>query len=1209
MYRIQDVIKERVLVLDGAMGTMIQRAGAGGGNNDMLVLTRPEVISAIHRSYLEAGADIIETDTFNAQRISQADYHTEDKVREINLAAAALARAEADRMTRLTPDRPRFVAGSVGPTGKTASISPDVGDPAFRAVDFDCLHDAYLEQMTALIEGGVDVLLIETIFDTLNTKAAIVAAHDAFRSLGREVPVMLSATIADRSGRILSGQTVDAFLASVAGLGIFSVGLNCSFGADELLPFLEELSASAPFYVSTYPNAGIPDELGNYSQTPELMAESVRPYLERGLVNIIGGCCGTTPEHIACIAALVEKHSASSALAENPVSAEASCGVSPRRLPQGNVPWLSGIDAFYDRGGVFMNVGERCNVAGSRRFLRLVKEKSYDEAMTIAASQVRDGAMIIDINMDDAMLDSVAEMTHFLNLMASDPEISRVPVMIDSSRFEVIEAALKCIQGKSIVNSLSLKEGEDIFLQRAARVKELGAVLVVMAFDEQGQAVSYERKIQVCGRAYRLLTERIGFNPRDIIFDPNILTIATGMKEHDRYALDFIEACAWIHENLPHAKVSGGVSNLSFSFRGNNFLREAMHSVFLYHAIKAKMDMAIINPSTSVTYDDIDPELRDALEDVILCRREDAVEHLMDIAGKFRDAAETRTAVEADRSRISLEDRLCTALMKGDDAFLQADLEEALSAYPSPSAIIEGPLMKGMTAVGDLFGAGKMFLPQVVKTARTMKRAVEILSPYIKKSSRSDSSAARGVYLMATVKGDVHDIGKNIAGVVLACNNFEVIDLGVMTPAETIVREAVERDVDFIGLSGLITPSLDEMCNVARKLCEAGVDKPLFIGGATASDLHTAVKIAPLYRGPVFYVKDAARNPLIASRLMGPEREAAIRELYEHQEEVRKEYEEKQAARGAVSSRLSGRLETDWKSESFCAPSFLGHRVLDEIPVREVRPYINWIYFYHLWGVKPGSKEAEDVRREAETLLDSLQDRYGVMAQAGFYHAFSRGDSIVVQHPAGCPCCGGRYFARQAHAAAGPEAPSAGKEPLRHGISEKAGQGITIIDTPRQRVPNDDGLRLSLADFVAPEGYGDYVGVFAVTVSPAFVHDLEELKASGDNYASLLMQGICDRLAEAGSEYLHMKVRREIWGYAPDENLTLAEIRSGKFRGIRPAVGYPSLPEQKTIFRLAELLDFGAMGITLTENGAMYPQSSVCGLYFASPHSRYFIQQ
>jgi len=1179
---IQEIIKERILVLDGATGTMIQRLGAGGGNNDILALTRPEIISSIHRSYLEAGADIIETDTFNAQRISQKDYHTEDKIREMNLAAARLARAEADRMTALTPWKPRFVAGSIGPTGKTASLSPDVEEPAYRAVSFDELHDAYYEQISALLEGGVDLLLIETVFDTLNAKAAVAAAHDSFVAVGREVPVMVSATIADKSGRILSGQRVDAFLASMAGTGIFSIGLNCSFGADDMLPYIEELSASAPFYISVHPNAGIPDELGQYSQTPEMMAESIRPYIGRRLVNIVGGCCGTTPEHIAAISSIVVGvyPAGASGIVDDNVKP-----LPVRQLPKGNVPWLAGIDAFYDHGA-FVNVGERCNVAGSRKFLRLIKEKAYNEALSIAAAQVRDGAMVIDINMDDAMLDASFEMTHFLNLLASDPEVSRVPVMIDSSRFEVIEAALKCVQGKAIVNSLSLKEGEGIFLKRASKVKEFGAALVVMAFDEEGQAASYDRKIQVCERAYRLLTGRVGFNPKDIIFDPNILTIATGMKEHDRYALDFIKACAWIHDNLPLAKVSGGVSNLSFAFRGNNFLREAMHSVFLFHAISAKMDMAIINPSTSVVYEDIEHELRDALEDVILCRKENAVERLMEIAGKFKAADETKLPGTADRSSVPLEERLCASLQRGDDKYLQQDIEEALSAYPSPAAIIEGPLMKGMTTVGDLFGEGKMFLPQVVKTARTMKRAVELLHPYMEKSSGTEDTVSKGVFLMATVKGDVHDIGKNIAGVVLACNNFEVVDLGVMVPAETIVKEAVARNVDFIGLSGLITPSLEEMCNVAKKLREAGISKPLFIGGATTSELHTAVKIAPLYDGPVFYVKDAAQNPLIASKLMGEDRERTIRELYERQDEIRRQYVRKQTSAGFSCD--GGRLAVDWDSERLYAPSFTGIKVLDRISVSEIRPYINWIYFYHLWGVKPGSEEAEKLRAEAEVMLDAFPDNYGVRAEAGFYRAFSRGDSIVIRHPEGCPCC------------------NRGIKPADNNPGAVR-TGCTVIATPRQHSANDDGIRLSLADFVAPEGYDDYVGLFAVTVSEAFAEGLEALKASGDEYGSLMMQGLGDRLAEAGSEYLHLKVRRELWGYAPDEALTVKEICSAKYQGIRPAVGYPSLPDQKTIFTLAELLDFGAIGISLTENGAMYPQSSVCGLYFASLHSKYFM--
>ena len=975
----KDIIKERILVLDGALGTMIQQYGLTEadfrgeefknhpvkleGNNDILVLTRPDIISNIHRQYLEAGADIIETCTFNSQAISQTEYQTTDFVYRINLEAARLARQEADRMTALTPDKPRFVAGSVGPTAKMTSMSPDVENPALRAVDYDTLCKAYVEQMEALMEGGVDALLIETIFDTLNAKAALCAAREVFQAIGRKVPVMLSVTVADAGGRLLSGQTLEAFLTSVAHEEIFSVGLNCSFGAEQMLPFLKRLSEIAPSYISVYPNAGLPDAMGKYDETPEKMTAHVTPFVNGCLVNVIGGCCGTTPEHIRALA-------------------EVASNAQVIRTPQtASLPWLAGLEGF-DAKGSFINVGERCNVAGSRKFLRLVKEKSYDEALSIARAQVRDGAMMLDINMDDAMLDAKEEMTHFLNLMASDPEVARLPWMVDSSRFEVIEAALKCIQGKAVVNSLSLKEGEEVFLQRAARVRELGAALIVMAFDEEGQATSYERKIEVCGRAYRLLTEKLHFPPQDIIFDPNILTIATGMKEHDAYALDFIRATQWIHENLPHAKVSGGVSNLSFALRGNNYLREAMHAVFLYHAIHAGMDMAIVNPSTAVMYGDIPQELLEALEDVILCRREDATERLITLADQYKNKPEETNAAEiVDRKSIPLEDRLATALQRGEETYLQEDIEEALQTYPSPASIIEGPLMKGMTLVGELFGEGKMFLPQVVKTARTMKRAVEILQPYIE-ATKQVGMATSGKYLLATVKGDVHDIGKNIACVVLGCNNFEVIDLGVMVPAEKIVEAALEHQVDYIGLSGLITPSLDEMCRVASELRAAGISVPLFIGGATTSALHTAVKIAPLYDGPVFHVKDAAQNPILAMQLAGSQREHAIACLRYGQEQLRQELQRKtnQQAQDVILNEAknlrTSTLSISWEDETLVQPTYKGVRTFEDISINAVRPYINWKHFYNLWGVRVGTPEAETIRREAEALLDAIQHKH-----------------------------------------------------------------------------------------------------------------------------------------------------------------------------------------------------------------------------------------
>ena len=1151
------------MVLDGAMGTMIQRYGLAeedfrgeafathavklAGNNDLLTITRPDVISAIHREYLEAGADIITTCTFNAQAISQAEYKMQGQVREINRAAVALARAEADRISALTPDKPRFVAGSVGPTGKTASMSPDVDNPASRAVDFEQLRVAYREQIEVLVECGVDLLLFETAFDTLNVKAALSAAEEVFAESGRRVPVMLSATIADAAGRMLAGQTLEAFLASVAHADVLSVGLNCSFGAEQLTPFIKQL-ATSPYYVSAHPNAGIPDAMGRYDQTPEKMAQSIRRFADEGLVNIVGGCCGSTPDHIRAIA-------------------EAVAEVEQVRKPaQSKVAWLAGLDAF-EPNGAFINVGERCNVAGSKKFLRLIKEKSYDEALSIARSQVRAGAMVLDVNMDDAMIDAQEEMVNFLNLMASDPEIARLPWMVDSSRFEVIEAALKTIQGKAIVNSLSLKEGEEIFLQRARRVKELGAALVVMAFDEQGQATSYERKIEVCERAYKLLVERLAFDPRDIIFDPNVLTIATGMREHDAYALDFIRATEWIHQNLPHARVSGGVSNLSFSLRGNNYLREAMHAVFLYHAIRAGLDMAIVNPSTKVMYGDIPAPLLEVLEDVILCREEGATERLIAMAEQYR-ADVQQVAPVVNRHEISLEERLSTALQHGDDEYLQADLEEALQTYPSPAAIIEGPLMQGMTVVGRLFGEGKMFLPQVVKTARTMKRAVEILQPHIEAHSVG-AVGKSGRYLLATVKGDVHDIGKNIAAVVLACNNFEVIDLGVMVPSEQIVQAAIEHKVDYIGLSGLITPSLDEMCRVARELKEAGVSVPLFIGGATTSALHTALKIAPLYDGPVFHVKDAAQNPILAMQLVGAERERTIACLRYEQQSLR-ERAAVEVVPGACGA--ENRMQIDWLQEQIIEPSYKGVRDVENIALTDVRPYINWTHFYNLWGVRVATPEAEQIRAEAEQMLDAMS--HHLRARVGFFAAKGTQKSIVFSHVEGCECCGG------------------------------VKREVTIA-TPRQSSVNSDGVALALCDFVAPEG--DYVGAFAVTVSESFTEELEQLKSSGEQYKSLLMQSIGDRLVEAASEWLHERVRKELWGYAPAENLTIKEMYQAAYQGIRPAVGYPSLPDQKSIFPLAELLDLGKIGITLTENGAMYPQASVCGLYIASRHAKYFV--
>lgn len=896
---IQQLIRERILVLDGAMGTMIQQynlseadfrgerfkdiPGQLKGNNDLLCLTRPEVIEDIHRKYLVAGADIIETNSFNATSVSMADYHVQAYCREINLAAARLACRMADEFTALNSEKPRFVAGSVGPTNKTCSMSPDVNNPAFRALTFDELQAAYCEQMEALLEGGVDALLIETIFDTLNAKAAIRAAELSMEKTGRRVPLMLSVTVSDIAGRTLSGQTLDAFLASVEHADLFSVGLNCSFGARQLKPFLEQLASRAPYYISAYPNAGLPNSLGQYDQTPEDMAAEVKEYIEEGLVNIIGGCCGTTEQYIAKYQDLIQ-------------------GVQPRVPVKKHAHlWLSGLELLEVSPEInFVNVGERCNVAGSRKFLRLINEKKYDEALSIARKQVEDGALVIDVNMDDGLLDAAQEMTTFLNLVASEPEIARVPIMIDSSKWEVIRAGLKCVQGKCIVNSISLKEGEEVFIAHAREVKQLGAAVIVMAFDEKGQADTYSRKIEVCERAYRILVDKVGFAPEDIIFDPNVLAVATGIEEHNNYAVDFIQATGWIRKNLPGAHVSGGVSNLSFSFRGNNYIREAMHAVFLYHAIQQGMDMGIVNPATSVLYTDIPQDILERIEDVVLNRRPDAAERLIETAERLKQEKEGTASQEGKasaqllwRNNTTVEERLQYALVKGLSDYLEEDLQEALSRYPNAVSIIEGPLMAGMNHVGDLFGSGKMFLPQVVKTARTMKKAVAILQPYIE-AEKEEGARSAGKVLVATVKGDVHDIGKNIVSVVMACNNYEIIDLGVMVPAEQIVETAIREKVDIVGLSGLITPSLEEMVHVVTELQRARLDIPVMIGGATTSKLHTALKIAPVYHAPVVYMKDASQNALVAAKLLNREqRPAFVEALNEEYQALREKNRQK----------------------------------------------------------------------------------------------------------------------------------------------------------------------------------------------------------------------------------------------------------------------------------------------------------------------------
>ncbi|MDR2497515.1 MAG: methionine synthase [Tannerellaceae bacterium] len=1176
-----DLLAERVLTLDGGMGTMIQGYGLDEadyrgtrfaschcnqkGNNDLLVLTRPDVIIDIHRQYLEAGANIVSTDTFNANAVSMADYDMQAYVREMNRAAAICAREAVSGFLTTHPGSIALVAGSVGPTNKTASMSPDVSDPGFRAVSYADLFEAYAEQTAGLVEGGVDILLLETVFDTINVKAALDAAGEVLRRMGADLPVMLSVTLSSQGGRTFSGQTLPAFLASVMHADIASIGLNCSFGASEMKPWLAELGRIAPYHISAHPNAGLPDSFGRYTETPDVMAGRVREYLDEQLVNIIGGCCGTTPAHIAHIA-------------------EQAKTARPHSLPpKSRSLWLSGLELLEVKPeNNFVGIGERCNVAGSRKFLRLIKEKKYEEALVIARKQVEDGAQILDINMDDGMLDAAGELCTFLRLIAAEPDIARVPIMVDSSKWEAIEPALCNIQGKSIVNSISLKEGEAIFLSRATRIRQLGAAAVVMAFDERGQADTFERKTEICSRAYNLLVNSAAFPPTDIIFDPNVLAVATGMEEHNGYALAFIRAVEWIKQNLPMAKISGGVSNLSFSFRGNNHVREAMHAVFLYHAIAAGMDMGIVNPSAAVQYDDIEPGFRALLEDVILYRRPEAAEELIAYAQRQQAPEPGAGPEKTDEWRMApLTERIEYALKKGITDYLETDLAEALREYPRPVDIIDGPLMSGMNKVGELFGAGKMFLPQVVKTARTMKKAVAILQPFIEAGKDEGSRADKPKIVVATVKGDVHDIGKNIVGIVLACNNYEVIDLGVMVPSETIL-DAVRRERPaLLGLSGLITPSLEEMIHVADEMERAGMRVPIMIGGATTSKLHTAARIAPHYSGVTAYVVDASQAPLTASRLLNPDTAPAFAE------ELRAEYD---TLRRALESRKTVSLtharahpmRIDWAAYRPVRPAQSGVRQID-IPVAELIPYINWSYFHTAWRVNPRYAALSQSGGEA---INNLTDEERSKAMEAKQFADDASDILDDLTTDGCTYCRALYA-----------------------IFPACSEGDNIILDNKHILPmlrrqeeTTDGIYKSLSDFVRPAGEKgeDYVGVFAVSAgSTAALPD--------DIYTAMLTQTLYDRLAEASAEYLHRMVRREFWGYVPGEELPVSELLKDRYVGIRPAVGYPSIPDQSLNHELHRLLDFSRIGISLTENGAMSPTSSVSGLYIAHPDSAYFL--
>jgi len=1177
-------LSERIIVLDGAAGTMIQshhptEADFRGerladhpvelkGNNEALVLGRPSLIADIHEAFLEAGADIIETNTFGANAIAQADYGMEAFVYEMNLRAAEIAQACATRWTERTPDQPRFVAGALGPTPRTLSISPDVDDASKRNLTFDELRDAYREQTRALIDGGVDILLIETIFDTLNAKAAIAAVLELFDELSLSLPVMISVTITDRSGRTLSGQTVDAFWTSVAHAHPLSVGINCALGATEMRPFLAELAAIAPVHISAYPNAGLPNAFGGYDEGAETTGRLLGEFATSGLVNLVGGCCGTTPDHIRAIARAVR-------------------GIAPRRLPEPEaaVAHFSGLERLSLRpDSIFTVIGERTNVTGSRRFMNLIKSGDYTTATEVALDQVRGGANILDVNMDEGMLDSEHAMTTFLNLIATEPEIAIIPIMIDSSKWSVIEAGLKCVQGKGFVNSISLKEGEADFLAKARKIQRYGAGVVVMAFDEAGQADTVERKVEICQRAYALLTEVAGFRPQEIIFDPNILAIATGIEEHSEYGKNFIEATRIIKRVCPGSRVSGGVSNLSFSFRGNDRVREAMHTAFLYHAIKAGMDMAIVNAGQLGVYEDIPADLLERVEDVIFNRRADATERLVAFAESVTGRGKHK---EIDRAwrETSVDERLKYALVHGVVDFIEEDTEAARKRAARPLEVIEGPLMAGMQIVGDLFGAGKMFLPQVVKSARVMKRAVAYLEPFME-ATRSAAPTNRGRIVMATVKGDVHDIGKNIVGVVLGCNNYEVIDLGVMVHCDDILQTAVERDCDLIGLSGLITPSLDEMVNVAREMERRGIEKPLLIGGATTSKQHTAVKIAPAYSHCTVHVHDASRAVGVVSSLLNANaRPEFARQNRQLQEQLRYVYEgRKSKPLLPYEKAVENRLAIDFRAEGPPVPEFLGRRFVDDVSLEELEVYIDWTFFFNAWELKgkfPKIFESQKYGKAARELFDNGQallrriiDEKLLTPRGvyGFWPAASDGDDIVLFE------------------------------------DENRRGEVVRFNLLRQQAEIADGKpNRSLADFVAPthSGVRDYVGAFAVTSGAEAQELATRFEADLDDYNAIMTKALADRLAEAFAEFLHERVRRE-WGYGNDENLDTSDLIAEKYRGIRPAFGYPACPDHTEKHKLFALLDAPEAGIRLTENCAMLPAASVSGLYFAHPDAHYF---
>ncbi|MFZ5551670.1 MAG: methionine synthase [Bacteroidota bacterium] len=1189
-HEIEKLLEEKVLVIDGAMGTMIQRykldeAGYRGerfknwksdlkGNNDLLCLSQPQIILDIHKAYLEAGADIIETNTFNAQRISLADYHMEDLAYELNFEAAKLAKlAVVEFKKNLQPSTCNFqpfVAGAIGPTNKTASLSPNVNDPGFRGITFDELVSAYSEQVRGLMDGGADLLLIETIFDTLNAKAALFAAQTVFEENKKELPVMISGTITDASGRTLSGQTVEAFLNSVSHVKLLSIGLNCALGAKDMRPYLKELSEKASCYISAYPNAGLPNQFGEYDETPHDMACQIHDFLESGFVNIVGGCCGTTPDHIAHIAEHAKKSS-------------------PRKLK--NIePYLrlSGLEAVTLRpDSNFMNIGERTNVTGSKKFAKLILDGKYDEALSVAREQVEGGAQVIDICMDEGMLDAVEAMTKFLHLIASEPDISRVPVMIDSSKFHVIEAGLKCVQGKGIVNSISLKEGEEEFKRQARLVKKYGAATVVMAFDEKGQADSYERRIEICKRAYDILVNEVNFPPQDIIFDPNIFPVATGMEEHRKNALDYFNGTKWIKENLPLAKVSGGVSNVSFSFRGNDKVREAIHSAFLFHGIKQGMDMGIVNPSQLQVYDEIPKELLTLVEDVLLDRNDDATEKLIVYAEQVKGSVK-REVKDEEWRKGTVEERLTHSLVKGVIDFIDADIEEARVKYVEPIKVIEGPLMDGMNVVGDLFGSGKMFLPQVVKSARVMKKAVAYLQPFIEASKEKGRTTA-GKIVMATVKGDVHDIGKNIVSVVLGCNNYEIIDLGVMVSCEKILAAAKKQNADAIGLSGLITPSLDEMVYVAKEMEREGFDIPLLIGGATTSKVHTAVKIEPNYKkGQAVYVLDASRSVPVVGNLLNQNKTEFEKEIKAEYEKIREHHAAHKGAKNYISleEARKNRFPIEWKKEDIKQPNFTGVKTFQNLQISKFQNYIDWTPFFQTWELagrfpniledKTVGTEATKLYNDAQAMLKKIVDEKWISANAvvGIFPANSTGDDIEIYS------------------------------------DESRSEIIAINHNLRQQTKKTEGaFNMCLSDFIAPKEtkLNDHIGAFVVTAGIGMEKWIERFEKDHDDYSSILLKALADRLAEALAEYMHEYVRKELWGYASDEKLSNDELIKESYNGIRPAPGYPACPDHTEKITLFNLLDAEKnSGVNLTESLAMYPAAAVSGWYFAHPQSKYF---